>query len=350
MAKIDAIVRGCDAPAGVLALHGAMITDLAIVVLGPPCQRIAEIVAQPVGIQFVDRAETVIADDRLQQIVADEEFVVAVQIEIDDGQVAGRGLVEQCLQFDQCVPYRPAQMRQIEPAEQSVPVGVIGLREMQQLAHVGRRLGAEFGNARRKLLHALVHPVRFGVTRHEVAPDAASHEGFRLLVVLLVFFPPHQFGIAVRAIGIERPFVHFDVRGGRQIDHTPGALPGVEVAIQRGLDRRGGDHAFDELLEPLFLVNPDVGFRPDAQLLDVVEIDCGRGAVLGRQRFQVLDRLGCGGKRDPVAQRLRNRKQVETAAAFFRREIAGQLLAALSRAEKVIVVHGDVTDGAVGQR
>src|SRR5258705_10136455 len=106
MAEIDAIVRGRDAFAVVPALRGAIIADLAIVMLGPPRQRVAEIVAQPVGIQFMDGAEAVVADDRLQHVVAQEELIATVQIEIEDGRYARRRLVEQRLQFDERIPYR----------------------------------------------------------------------------------------------------------------------------------------------------------------------------------------------------------------------------------------------------
>ncbi len=333
-----------------LALGGAMLADLAIVVLGPSRQCVAEIMAQPVGIQFVDRAKAVVAQDRLQHLVSQKELVATVQVEIKNARFAGRRFVEQGLQFDDRVPYRPAQVRQIEAAEQSVPVRIVGLCQVQQFAHAGCRLCAEIGDAHGKLLHALVHPVRLGIPRHEVAPDAAAHKGFGLLVAMLVLFPFDQFGIALRAVGIQRPFVHLDVGGGRQVNHPTGAMVAVEIAIKRGLDRRRGEHAFDELLQPLLFINPLVGLRPDAQFFDVVEVDRCRRTLFGGQRFEVMDRFGCGGKRNAIAQRFRDREQVESAAAFLRREKTGQFPDPPARAQEVIVVDRDVANAGIGER
>src|SRR5258708_23994123 len=115
--------------------RGAMIADLSIIVLPPSRQRITEIVTQAVGVQFVNRAETIIANDCLQHAVAEEKLVAAVQIEIGSGRFAGCGPVEQRLQFDDRIPYRAAQVRQIEAAEQTVPVRVIGLRQVRSEEH-----------------------------------------------------------------------------------------------------------------------------------------------------------------------------------------------------------------------
>ena len=66
-------------------------------------------------------------------------------------------------------------------------------------------------------------------------------------------------------------------------------LRGVEIGVGRGADLRDGQHAFDRTAfsQPL-VVDPVVGFRPDAEFLDVVEVDGGGVALVG-EVFQVAD-------------------------------------------------------------
>ena len=94
-----------------------MVANFPVIVFGAARQRVAEIMAQPVGVQFVDCAEAIVADHRLQQLVADEKFIAAVEVEIDDRPFAWVRLVEQGFQFDDRVPYRAAQVRQVDAAE-----------------------------------------------------------------------------------------------------------------------------------------------------------------------------------------------------------------------------------------
>jgi hypothetical protein len=123
----------------------------------------------------------------------------------------------------------------------------------------------------------------------------------------------------------------------------------VEVAVGLGADQRRGQHALDELLQPAARVDPVVGFRPDAELLDVVEIHGGALALAG-QLFQVGDGL-CGGReRQAVAQLLGDREEVDVAAVLLGGVETVELVGLLAGAEEVVVVHRHVFHAAVGQR
>ena len=75
-----------------------------------------------------------------------------------------------------------------------------------------------------------------------------------------------------------------------------------------------------------------------------------RPAFRTGQAFDVTHRLLRGRKRQTVAQRLRNGKQVEPAPILLGAEIAGELLGPAAGAEEVVVVHRDVADAGVGER
>ncbi len=126
-------------------------------------------------------------------------------------------------------------------------------------------------------------------------------------------------------------------------------VPGMKVGVGRGADFRAGQHAFDQRFQPAAVVDPVVGLRPDAEFLDVVEVDGGRLALL-RQAFEVSDHLVRRREGQAVAQGFRDREEVEPGAVFLSREIALQFVGALAGAEEVVVVNGHVADAGDGQR
>jgi hypothetical protein len=130
----------------------------------------------------------------------------------------------------------------------------------------------------------------------------------------------------------------------------PRARARAVFAESLGGDFPGPEHAFDELAQPALFKHPLVGFGPDAEFFDVVEIDCGRGPRLAREAVEVSDALLGQGKRNAVAQRLGNGEQVEPAPVFFGGEIPVELRCRLAARQEVVIIDGDVADAAVGKR
>ena len=115
-------------------------------------------------------------------------------------------------------------------------------------------------------------------------------------------------------------------------------------------DRGRCQHALDELLEPFFLVHPRVRVGPDAEFFDVVEIDRRPSLRIGGQAFDEPHRFAGRREWNAITQRFGDREQIQHAAVFFRRVVAGEILGALARAQKMVVVDRDETDSGIGQR
>ena len=264
---------------------------------------------------------------------------------------ARRCAVQRRLQLHHGVVHRTPQVRQVESAEQPVPVGVVGLRAVQQVLQSRRALsGWKRLEARGQLQHALVHPVGLAVARQEVAPDPSAQERFVALVAAVVALLLYQVCVGVGARSWQRPLVHFDVGRGGQVDHPVGrALVTVLVEVQRA-DQGRGEHALDELPQPASLVHPLVGLRPDSELLDIVEVDGSRAWTAVGHALDKAHDLGGGGEGDAVAQRFRNGEQLELAAVLFRAVVADQFFDRLAGAQKVVVVDRDILDSRVYQR
>ena len=276
---------------------------------------------------------------------------MAVAVEIASRQSQWRRhAVERRLQRQQVVPDGAAQVRQVEAAEQAVPVGIVGLGAVQLRLH-GRRtpVRRQRRQARRDVEHALVHPVRFREAHEEVAPHAAAQEGLAVLEAAGVLLLLDQRMVGARRPRRQRPFVHLDVGGGRQIDDAARLLARVEVGVGCRLDQRRSQHALDEARQPALLVDPVVGLGPDAELLDVVEID-GGAMAFARQVLQPGHGAFRRREGQPVARLFRDREQVEPAAILLGGEMAVEPPRRLAGAEEVIVVHRHVFDAGVGQR
>jgi hypothetical protein len=162
-----------------------------------------------------------------------------------------------------------------------------------------------------------------------------------------------QFGVAPGGGGGQGPFAHLAVGHGGQIDHAPGRrFPVVVVEVGAADDFRG-QHALDEVLEPAPLIDPVVGLGPDAELLDVVEVDGGgsvgnRAGLIGHG-LDVGHCLGGRGEGQAVAQGLGNGEQVQAAAVLLGGVEAVELVPLAAGAEKVVVVHHHVADAGIGQ-
>ncbi|OIQ79888.1 hypothetical protein GALL_383700 [mine drainage metagenome] len=277
-------------PAGSMVMDGM---HPAMVMLGLACQGVAEIVRQGIGVELADGSRAVELDHGLQDAVLQEQLVVAVQIEV--GLAARRARVdriEQDLQAHHGVVNGTAQVRQVQSAEQAVPVGVVGLRFVQFVQHgwrpvVFRQAMVTGGQGQ----HALVHPVGLRKPHEKVAPDAAAHKRLADFPAALALFALDHVAVEVCGRHRQRPFVHFAVGGRRQVDHPAGPGLGVIVAVAHGMDDGGIQHALDEIPEPAFLVHPFVGFRPDAEFLDIVEIHRRRLPAFVGQAFEVTDHL-----------------------------------------------------------
>ncbi len=104
----------------------------------------------------------------------DPLFRVPVGIEVDRLDGHRLALAEQALGQGELGPERRAEMRQVEPAEDAMPVGIIALGPPDGPACRGRV--AAFPAERGEREHRLVQPIRFGVFRQEVAPVPAAEQ------------------------------------------------------------------------------------------------------------------------------------------------------------------------------
>jgi hypothetical protein len=114
-------------------------------------------------------------------------------------------------------------------------------------------------------------------------------------------------------------------------------------------DEGRSQHALDEVLQPASLVDPVVGLGPDAELLDVVEVDGRRAARFIRHGLDVLH--GLVGRREgqSIAQGFGDGEQVQAAAVLLGGVEAVELVPLAAGAEEMVVVHHDVADAGIGQ-
>ena len=207
----------------------------------------------------------------------------------------------------------------------------------------------DFGQPGGKTEHALVHPVGFRVARQEIAPDAAAQERPVQIAAPGRFFAGQQGGIDAGGGHWQRPFVHFTVGRGGQIDDAARCLSGMKIGVGGGADFRAGQHTLDQRLQPATVVNPVVGFRPDAEFLDVVEINGRRLALIG-EIFEMADDFMRRREGQAITQGFGNREKVEPGAVFFGAEVAIECCGGLAGTEEMVVVDGDVLDAGFGQR
>ena len=93
--------------------------------------------------------------------------------------------------------------------------------------------------------------------------------------------------------------VHLYVGGSGQIHNAARRLASVEFGEGRRADLVRSEHRLDEILEPALAVDPIPGLGPDAEFLDVIEVHRRCVPLIG-QRFQIVNRVRCRGKRESV--------------------------------------------------
>ena len=104
----------------------------------------------------------------------DPDLVVAVAVDVEDVVRQSLPLTQRRFRLRQVPPDRVSQMRQVEAAEDAVPVGVVALGPADGATRRGRIAMPARQRAQRH--HLLVHPVRFGILDQEVAPVRAANE------------------------------------------------------------------------------------------------------------------------------------------------------------------------------
>jgi hypothetical protein len=169
------------------------------------------------------------------------------------------------------------------------------------------------------------------------------HEGARI-GELLPFEPLHGRLQPVLRPRRQRPVLHLEVGGGRQVDAA-----GRRQRARRGGDRRHREPVAralqegEELLEPPLAVDPLLRAGPQPELLAVVTEDEERAAlrVLGSQeRLDLRDRP----ERDQVAQPLRDREEPDDASLVLGRVPAVELVGGQPRPLEMGVVDEHVLD------
>src|SRR2546430_11055469 len=147
-------------------------------------------------------------------------------------------------------------MRGVKSTKNAMPVGVVALRTMQEVASLsdlgGRRgvatASRNGGEARGSPQHFLVQQIRFGVFAEEAAPGASAEEGQNFGALLEFLLHGH---VALADARGQGPFSHFGVRGGREIRSAERRVGGEKLGGGDGLEPRGV--FFDggeEVLEP----------------------------------------------------------------------------------------------------
>jgi len=189
-----------------------------------------------------------------------------------------------------------AQMRQIQSAERTVPVGTVALAAIQLRARLPQWLVdlVPFVPAEALLQpaaddhHPCIHLVGFRILHPEIAPETAAHETAQRRPSRVVL---HLLGQALeleQSLGGQNPLGHFT-------------------------------------LQPAVFIDVFLGFRPGAELLAVVaESDHGRG-MLARPLGQVFDRLFRIAEGNQVAQPFAAGKDRQHAAFVLGGHVAGKL-------------------------
>ncbi len=128
MSRGNALAFGCS-----LHRRGGYVVVIGLVVA---TQGIAEVVAEDIGRQLHGRCLAIFAYHGEQFGAAQKQFGMAIAIDVVTrlGRSRRQGLQGR-LQSQQVVPHGAAQMGQIEPAEEAVPIGIVGLGPVQLFLH-----------------------------------------------------------------------------------------------------------------------------------------------------------------------------------------------------------------------
>ena len=207
----------------------------------------------------------------------------------------------------------------VDPAEQAVPIAVVGLA-LEQVVERGQPgwTSRHRVDLQGRAQHLLVQVVDLAVLDLEVAPEPAPQVA-RLR-------PPGRLGSVQQAgedpalVGRQRPFAHLRVRGRGHVDAADRRVP-----LQPVRRRRGGEpgrvrlERLEEAVDPAVgapAVLPRGGPRPE--LLAVVTHHPDPVALLGRVVAEVGDHVVDVAERDAVAKPLLRPEDRQDAALVVR--------------------------------
>ena len=207
-----------------------------VVGLGPAAQHRRQRVTRRPDVPAADaRALRGLDGDDLPR-VGEPDLVAAVHVEIEelgDARGAKEG-VRGILGGDEVLVGGEAHVRDVDPAEQAVPVAVVGLAAVEVVQRRGALRALRHGrHLARRPQHLLVEVVDLPVLDLEVAPEpAAQPAGLRPMPGHGVVEQLREHDGLVRR---QRPFAHLGVRRRRDVDATDGRL-----AVQPLRGRDGG--------------------------------------------------------------------------------------------------------------
>src|SRR5688572_544200 len=173
-------------------------------------QRISEVFAEREAGQFLDRAAACGTDDRRKSGRVNPEFRVAIMIDVPRFPLQWLVLPQLLLRGGEVSPYLGSEERQVQSAEDSVPVRIIALRTSDRATRRGRiaTLATQF----RQCEHLLVHPVRLRILHQEVAPMRSANQ---------------------RAIGVEASLAQFLLEVEKPKGSVHGQRPSFHLAVAR---------------------------------------------------------------------------------------------------------------------
>ena len=285
-------------------------------------------------------------DEDRASVAAEDVLVVPVDVVVALLAGCDAALGEDALGLQQRRIRVGAQVREVDPAEDAMPVHVVALRAPEVLLRLADLLRRVEDAASGELLgddeHALVQRVRLGILREEVAPERRRDERLELLAELVACL-----AVASRRGGVERPLAHLGIRAAGDVHAARWLLEDPSVFERRGLDKvRLRDRA-EELLEPPILVHALVGPRPRAELLAVIGVDDELRA--GRVPLaQLLQRGAHISERDEVTQLHAAWKDHERKALVLGDVRLTELVLLQAGPEEVLVVEHGVRDARLG--
>ena len=258
---------------------------------------------------------------------------------VDGGAGGPGGGVGRVLGGDEVLVCGEPHVADVDPAEEPVPVAVVGLA----LVEVVERRGAGRAIRHRGHLlggpeHLLVEVVDLAVLDLEVAPEPAAQVAVRRGGVRLR--PVDQVGEDAALGGRQGPLAHLGVGRGRQVDPPDGPVRGEPVG--RGHRRQPGSVRLERLEEAVDPAGgtPAVlpGRGPGAELLAVVAHHADPLPGLCRVLAQVGDHVIDLAERDQVAEALLRAEDRQHAALVVRRVRPPVAIFGDRRRSEVVVV------------
>ena len=269
------------------------------------------------GQRVPDGANVPLADSRaLVELHRDDlpgclegRFQEAVEVHVGEAGT-GRLLIAalapgDVLRRDQVLERRQPHMRDVDAAEQPMPVAIIRLAHEQVVERtVTRRAGGQGVHVRRRPEHLLVEVVDLAIAPLEIAPEAAAEvSGLRPAVVDR---PLEQLAELDRIGRRQHPFGHLRVGARRDVDAACWRMQCQPIGRGHGRQPVGVRlERIEEALHPV-PVPPAMleGRRPRPELLAVIAHRPEPIAGRRRVRPEMLDDLLDVAERNQVAQAL----------------------------------------------